>query len=82
MLVFPLALIIVLVIPDKSVQVTVGSSVKVRDAVQLDGGGKIPAGYCSQVKEVSVVEGVSVVRLVGPDGKDHLALRIHRRLSA
>jgi amino acid transporter len=70
-LVFPAALLIILVIPDKSMRVTVGSSIKLRGPVQLESGGAIPAGYCAQVLEVSIIDGVPVVRLVGPDGEDH-----------
>lgn len=68
LLFWPVALIVALAIRNKSELITVGSTVKIRNKIQLDDGSAIPAGFCSVVSGLDVIDGTPVIEVSAPDG--------------
>lgn len=64
----PIALVVALVISDRSAQVAVGSVIAVRQSIELNDGREIPARYVSKVHAVEPADRRVAVLITAPDG--------------
>lgn len=64
----PVALVVALVISDRSAQVAVGSVVAVRQSIELRDGREIPAGHVSKVHAIEPADRRVAVSITAPNG--------------